>query len=492
MTPPRPRTQASRALVVAAALVVALPACALFKAERVALRSTTVETLPPTPIAPDQTVGATPGAKATGPGTVFQPGRQNPLNPGKPNYASDEGVTASTIRIGTIQPMDGPAAQLGRPLYRTTQAYVNALNSRGGINGRKVELFLQTACINCEDENKIAAQALVEQKHVFAIVNTYMNTYAFSSALKYLNEKRVPLIQGWSGVGAESQVWGSEQTPWNVYFTVRNNDGVRVFANWLKKAMTQWREANQLPGECAQNPWKVATVYLDSAQDERRAQEFERIWESFGAGHEVVARQPVAAEEEAVTRMDSYVSAMRDADACGVLSASNITMVFGMQAAKRQGWKVPWVAKSAWGKAATDNCGSACDGGFTDNNGWGWPGDMTPQMRQYHQAMDRYYPESSDDAQTLGGWVGMMGFEYAAGRLGADLKRRDLMGILTSLHNFDTGVAPRINTSRNDHLGIAETTMLQICRNRFHRVSKNLSATESPPSSIPTPCGWGY
>ncbi|MGH2785872.1 MAG: ABC transporter substrate-binding protein [Actinomycetota bacterium] len=492
MSTSRPDPRRSRALVVAAALVVALPACSLFKAERVALRSTVVETLSPTPISPGQTIAATPGGKGSSPTTVFQPGQQSANNPGKPNYASDDGVTASTIRIGTIQPMDGPAAQLGRPLYRTTQAYVNALNARGGINGRKVELLLQTACINCEDENKLAAKALVEQKHVFAIVNTYMNTYAFSSALKYLNEKRVPLIQGWSGVGAESQVWGSEQTPWNVYFTVRNNDGVRVFANWLKKAMTEWRAANQLPGACAQSPWKVATVYLDSAQDERRAQEFEKIWESFGAGHEVVSRQPVAAEEEAVTRMDSYVSAMRDADACGVLSASNITMVFGMQAAKRQGWKVPWVAKSAWGKAATDNCGSACDGGFTDNNGWGWGEDLTPQMRQYHQAMDRYYPDSTDDAQTLGGWVGMMGFEYAAGRLGADLTRRGLIDVLTSLHNFDTGVAARINTSRTDHLGIGETTMLQICNNRFHRVSKNLSASASPPGSIPTACGWGY
>ena len=83
--------------------------------------------------------------------------------------------------------MDGPAAQLGRPLYRTTQAYVNALNARGGINGRRVELFLQTACINCDDENRLAAKALVEQKRVFAIVNTYMNTYAFSSALGYVN-----------------------------------------------------------------------------------------------------------------------------------------------------------------------------------------------------------------------------------------------------------------------------------------------------------------
>ena len=469
--------------------MLALSSCALFRPERVAVRTTSLQTLPPTPIGSNL---ASPGAAPTGPTTVFQPGSSKPLNPGKRNYASDDGVTADVIRIGTIQPMDGPAAQLGRPLYRATQAYVNDLNARGGINGRRVELHLQTACINCEDENKLAAKALVEQKHVFAIVNTYMNTYAFSSALKYLNEKRVPLVQGWSGVGGEDLSWGAKQTPWNVYYTIRNTDGAAVFARWLDAALTKWNAARKLPDGCEGNPYKVGAVYLDTSQDERRTREFERVWRSFGSDHQVVSKQPVAAEEETVTRMDSYISAMADAGACGAFSASNITMVFGMQAGKRQGWVVPWVAKSAWGRAATDNCGSACDGGFTDNNGWGWPEVSTPQMRQYHRVMDRYYPDSTDDAQTLGGWIGMMAFEYAAAQLGADLKRRDVMRNLTNLRNFETGIGATINSSSADHLGMGQTMMLQICRNRFYKVSDWLGPTTRPPGSLASPCGWGF
>ena len=486
-----PRFRKFRFLACAMALALASSSCALFQPERVAIRSSGLETLPPTPLASGSTIGASPGATA-GPRVVFQPGSSGPRG-GKPNYASDDGVTSDVIRLGTIQPMDGPAAQLGRPLYRATQAYVNDLNARGGINGRRVELYLQTACINCEDENKLAAKALVEQKHVFAIVNTYMNTYAFSSALKYLNAMHVPLIQGWSGVGDDRLVWGAQQTPWNVYYTIRNEDGVYVFARWLDAALTHWNAAHALPSGCSSNPYWIGEVYLDSAQDQRRADEFQRVWSSFGSDHQVKSRQAVAAEEETVTRMDSYVSAMADAGACGAFSASNITMVFGMQAAKRQGWKVPWVAKSAWGKAATDNCGSACNGGFTDNNGWGWPEISTPQMRQYHRVMARYYPDSTDDAQTFGGWIGMMAFEYAAGRLGADLTRRDVMPILTGLRNFDTGIGATINTSSADHLGMGATMMLQICNNRFYRVSDWLYASTRPPTSLPSQsCGWGY
>lgn len=485
------RAAASRAAALAAVVILALPACALFSPERVAIRTVVTETLPPTPIAPGQTIPgqavAQPGAAPT---VAFRPGSSAPAPQGKANYASDEGVTATTIRIGTIQPMDGPAAQLGKPLYRATQAYVNALNARGGINGRKVELFLQTACINCQDENKLAAKALVEQKRVFAIVNTYMNTYAFTSALGYLNSRRVPLVQGWSGTGGEGQVWGAEQTPWNVYLTVRNDAGVHVFTNWLQAAVTKWKEAGKLP--FPEHPYWVATVNLKAAQDQRRANEFRRLWEALGPDHRVVSQQAVEAEEESVTRMDSFIAAMKDAKANGVFSATNITMVFGMQAAQRQSWKVPWVAKSAWGRAATDNCGAACNGGFTDNNGWGWPESTTPQMRQYHQVMDRYYQDSTDDAQTFGGWIGLMAFEYTASQLGADLTREGLMRALSGLRNFDTGIGAMINTSPADHLGMRETMMLQICQNRFFRVSGWLSASSRPPLTVKSPCGWGY
>jgi ABC-type branched-subunit amino acid transport system substrate-binding protein len=491
-TGPGSRTRRAARTAGPAALAI-LTACALFRPERVALRTTVVETLPADAAPGSPTPGGTPSFSGGG-RTVFIPGSSTAAGSGRPNYASDEGVTAELIRIGTIQPMDGPAAQLGRPLYRATQAYVNALNARGGIAGRRVELFLQTACINCEDENKLAAKALVEQKRVFAVVNTYMNTYAFSAALSYLNERGVPLVQGWSGTGPEDLTWGNRQTPWNVFFTIRNADGVRIYARWLRAALERWAAAGRLPREqgCDRHPFWVATVGLRTSQDERRAEEFRRVWEGFGPGFRVRTHQSVEAEEETVTRMDSFIAAMKDADACGAFSASNITMVFGMQAARRQSWVVPWVAKSAWGKAATDTCGPSCDGGFTDNNGWGWPEIRTPQMRQYREAMDRYYPDATDDAQTLGGWIGMMAFEAAAARLGPDLTRRGLMDILTNLRGFDTGIGAPITTSPSDHVGMGQTMMLQICHNRFVRVSGWLDASSAPPASIESPCGWGY
>src|SRR5258708_27637957 len=105
--------------------------------------------------------------------------------------------------------------------------------------------------------------------------------------------------------------------------------------------------------------------------------------------------------------MDSFISAMKNAQANGAFSASNITMVFGMQAARRNSWTVPWVSKSAWGKAATDNCGAACNGGFTLNNRWGWLGVRPPPMIPYLPTMHGLFPEGGTypDVHQPRGWM---------------------------------------------------------------------------------------
>ena len=61
MTALRPARRTLRILSLAVALGVALPGCALFQPERVALRSTSLETLPPTPIGTGVTVPGQPG-----------------------------------------------------------------------------------------------------------------------------------------------------------------------------------------------------------------------------------------------------------------------------------------------------------------------------------------------------------------------------------------------------------------------------------------------
>src|SRR5439155_7072543 len=86
------------------------------------------------------------------------------------NTASDIGVTPTSITLGNITAIQG---QFGPDAFSPSlyglQAYVAALNARGGVNGRKIDLH------TCDDRdtgdgNLACAKQLVEQNKIFAFL----------------------------------------------------------------------------------------------------------------------------------------------------------------------------------------------------------------------------------------------------------------------------------------------------------------------------------
>jgi branched-chain amino acid transport system substrate-binding protein len=132
----------------------------------------------------------TPGAD----GGTQQPGTEGgPTAPGAagPNQASDVGITQTTIRIGNITAENGVLGDAFAPAVRGLRAWVQHTNAKGGIGGRKIELF---TCDDREDRSRAleCARRLVEQDQVFALLAT--NTRAFGGAAQYLHDKGVPVF----------------------------------------------------------------------------------------------------------------------------------------------------------------------------------------------------------------------------------------------------------------------------------------------------------
>ena len=112
---------------------------------------------------------------------------------GGTNTASDVGVTASEIKVGNITAVGGPLGpEAFSGMLHGAQAYFQALNERGGINGRKVRF---STCDDREssDRNNSCAQNLVENQKVFALVANGTPTYA---AARYVDSKGVPDVGG--------------------------------------------------------------------------------------------------------------------------------------------------------------------------------------------------------------------------------------------------------------------------------------------------------
>jgi len=54
--------------------------------------------------------------------------------------AAGQGLAAGNIKVGTFLAVTGPASFLGDPELKTLQMYIDAVNAKGGIDGRQVEL----------------------------------------------------------------------------------------------------------------------------------------------------------------------------------------------------------------------------------------------------------------------------------------------------------------------------------------------------------------
>ena len=139
------------------------------------------------------TSGAITGATGPGgaPATVGPAGAAvSPVGRG-PNQASDVGITATTITLGNITAENGVLGDTFAPAARGLRAWTQAINAKGGLNGRTV--ILKT-CDDREDRTRSleCARQLVEQDKVFALVAT--NTRALGGAAQYLNDKGIPVI----------------------------------------------------------------------------------------------------------------------------------------------------------------------------------------------------------------------------------------------------------------------------------------------------------
>lgn len=391
------------------------------------------------------------GSTATGPGGSTSGRNRTGDGPG-----GDDGP-GGVVKLGTILPLQGGERALGEPVLRTTQAFADEVNARGGINGRRLQVVAYHACIVCQGEALQAARRLVEQDRVFALVNTYPMVVAFQSVIPYLTEKGVPLIQG----GAVNQT--SEALSPTTFVT---SPGGRWYARFLSAVVA----------ERAQAP-AVGIVFLNVNNESRLLPILRH--ELQARGIEVTAEERIEAAEEAVTNMDSVVAKIRATGAQGVVAMNPAVLIFGRLAARRQQWHVPWTGPAAWTDLVEEGCGATCDEiVFTDTAGLSYIDRDSPQMREFHDTMRRRYPDGQHTGHTLAAWVGMQLFVHVLAQLPAP-DQPAFVAAMERIRNLDLGTTGPITFGPDRHMGGSRSVVLQLREGKFFRASDPLDFGES-------------
>lgn len=161
--------------------------------------------------ATDPGTGIGPGGpgSAAGPGGPSGPG--STTGPGGPGgstggpggttrlTATDVGVTSSEIRVGFLIMDLGGAAELGfnfpgiDPAVQEAvyQGYVDDINERGGINGRRIAPVFETYDVTDRDDMLRACRALTKDAKVFAVLGQFTFT---DPVLCVTEQGRTPMI----------------------------------------------------------------------------------------------------------------------------------------------------------------------------------------------------------------------------------------------------------------------------------------------------------
>ncbi|MDM0058235.1 ABC transporter substrate-binding protein [Variovorax sp. J22G47] len=103
--------------------------------------------------------------------------------------SAQQGVSKDEIRVGSIQDLSGPLAGYGKQARNGMQLRVDEINEQGGVNGRKLTLFVEDSGYDPK-KAVLAAQKLVNQEKIF-IMAGHIGTAQNMAAMPVQFEKNV-------------------------------------------------------------------------------------------------------------------------------------------------------------------------------------------------------------------------------------------------------------------------------------------------------------
>lgn len=116
-----------------------------------------------------------------------------------PTFAEEVGITDSEIIFGQAAALKGPAAALGNGMRTGLLAAFNEVNSKGGINGRKIKLISYND--GYEPDLSIAqVNKLINSDKVFSLIGA-VGTPTSKATQPITTKAKVPFIGPFTGAG---------------------------------------------------------------------------------------------------------------------------------------------------------------------------------------------------------------------------------------------------------------------------------------------------
>ncbi|HEX8136376.1 MAG TPA: ABC transporter substrate-binding protein [Pyrinomonadaceae bacterium] len=352
----------------------------------------------------------------------------------------DPGLNDTSMKIGVVLPSKGALAESGAAMKDVLAAYLDSVNSRGGIYNRKIELRVAEV----GDEAAItaaAARAFARQEQVFAFVGG-VSAGADAELAELARDQEIPFvapstIMPQTGSPPNRYVFYllpgvAEQTRALVNFAASKTELKKMRAAIVYTENTLTVAASSAADDQAQKAgWSAITKQaykpnkFDAARAARRLkQEGAEAVFFFGAGGEEAALIKEAAAL-GWTPHFFFLGVMTGRDLLGVVPTAFKGKIF---------LAYPTV-----------------------------PADLTPEgVSEFRALREKYHVAPRHTAAQLSAFAAAKIFVEGLQRAGRELSREKLITALESLYDFETGVTPRLTFGPNRRVGAAGAYVVMI------------------------------
>jgi len=345
--------------------------------------------------------------------------------------AERNGVSDNQILIGSCSVLSGPASQLGTQQLIGAKAYINSINDKGGVFGRKIQLKEYDDKYEA-DEAIITFKQLVNDKCFAAAF--FVGTPTGAKHVVMAESNGVPLVGMFSG----AQILREPLRPH--VFHVRASYGEET-----------GQQIEQLFKDCG--PKKVAVIYQADAFGAAVLNGYQKALTKLG-----IQQIPLGSYKRNSTDVDEAIKSVRAGNPDFVGLAGQYASVAAIvKRSHAMGWHPVFGTVSFVGtEAFIADAGKDAEGTVISQVVPPYNRDELPTVKQYKKLLHKYFPGQKPGFSSLEGFVDAIVLVDGLEQAGKDLTRTKFIKALESMHNKDLGLGPTLilNYSPTRHSGI--------------------------------------
>ncbi len=372
------------------------------------------------------------------------------------------GVTHTEIVFGSSLALSGHASYLGTQTIRGASAYLNHVNDKGGVHGRRIRLISYDDAYE-PDRCERNTRRLIDDDKVFALT-CYVGTPAAVKVLPMIQEAKIPMIGIFSGATALRE-------PFQAYV-------VNIRASYHQEIRNVIDNMVKRSGFT-----KIAVFYQEDEYGHDGLTGTKLALSRYGL--EPVAAgsyQPGAAEiEQAFERI-------RSADPQGVvmIGAYEPCARFIMLAKHNRVGRLFHNVSFVGAEELVKRLGSDAEGVIiTQVVPPPWETALLPAAQEYSVLLERYFPGETPSFTGFEGFVNAKVLVQALWRTGRELTRENYIEAIEGMDFYSPGIGSSVNFGKLDHQGLHDVYLTAVRNGRLTLVTdwSELDKTNACPAA---------